>query len=143
MPRYGSKLPPIDISNVVYLTLEHNTRTPQQVIGVAVRLFAIWLVLLALQVSITGIELHLQASSGDTVVTYFFSGFYIIVAVLLWLFPMAVAHSLHSERQLRRCSRHSRAASHGGSNRHPRPLVVSLSRNPSHLFLRNITRPIG
>jgi hypothetical protein len=68
--------------------------TPQQIIGVAVRLYAIWLVLLALQTSSTGIELHLQPNSGDTISIYLFSVIYVLVAALLWRFPMAVAHSL-------------------------------------------------
>src|SRR6185312_15215556 len=61
-----------------------------QVIGVAVRLFAVWLMMYALQAVNTGIALHLSPSSG----AYLFSGFFIIVAIFLWLFPLFVAHGL-------------------------------------------------
>ena len=64
--------------------------TPHQVIGVAVRLFAVWLMMYALQAVNTGIALHLSPSSG----AYLFSGFFIIVAIFLWLFPLFVAHGL-------------------------------------------------
>ena len=68
--------------------------TPQQFIGVAVRLFAIWLVMSSLQIISTGIALHLLPDTQDTVVAYLFAGLYLIVAAILWFFPMFVAHRL-------------------------------------------------
>jgi hypothetical protein len=67
--------------------------TAHQAIGTAVRLFAIWLVVLAIQA--VGIGQALQSQSEQrTVLPYVFAALYFVVAVLLWLFPMLVAAKL-------------------------------------------------
>ena len=66
--------------------------TPQQIVGLFVRLFAIWLLVQALQMVGYGLAQEKQAANGITS--------FVIAAVLagsaaaLWLFPMAVAHKL-------------------------------------------------
>jgi hypothetical protein len=65
--------------------------TPHQIIGFSVRLFAIWF---ALQ----GAPYLLTASNNSmpygTSGAYALGGFFVGVAVLLWFFPMTVAHRL-------------------------------------------------
>ena len=68
--------------------------TPHQAIGVAVRLFAVWLLITALQTIFTGIALNLRPDAEDTIVAYLFAALYVLVAALLWLFPMLIAHRL-------------------------------------------------
>jgi hypothetical protein len=68
--------------------------TPHQFIGCAVRLFAIWLVLTALQAIGTGIATEARPTGEPTVVPYFFASLFIIVAILLWMFPMVIAHRI-------------------------------------------------
>ena len=71
--------------------------TPQQLIGVAVRLFATWLVMssVAYFVAIPG---QLSNSpgfpGGATAVSYAIAVAYLLGALLLWFFPMVVAHRL-------------------------------------------------
>lgn len=69
--------------------------TPQQMIGVAARLFAVWLAINALQ-SI-GIAQALAAQGNQRAMNWLpfvFAGIYLLGAALLWFFPMAVAHRL-------------------------------------------------
>lgn len=71
--------------------------TPQQLIGTAVRLFAIWLAITSIAYFST-IPTTLQTSpngsdSGITV-AYALGCTYIITALLLWFFPMLVAQKL-------------------------------------------------
>lgn len=63
--------------------------TPQQFIGVAVRLFAVWLAIHGIEMLLAGVSLVFVY-----IPTYIASLFYLIVAALLWFFPMAVAHKL-------------------------------------------------
>jgi len=64
--------------------------TPQQIVGVAVRLFAIWLVITAIQAAGTSA----QPGAQTTIVPYVFSALFLVAAILLWLFPLVVAHKL-------------------------------------------------
>jgi hypothetical protein len=68
--------------------------TPQQLVGLAVRLFSIWLLLLALQVIGNGEAMNSQPGLGPTNVHYFISGVTVLLAIILWFFPMFVAHKL-------------------------------------------------
>ncbi len=68
--------------------------TPQQIVGLAVRLFAIWLVLTAVGAVDFGRVLDSQPGAEPTATPYVFAALYAIVAVLLWFFPMLVAHKL-------------------------------------------------
>lgn len=69
--------------------------TPQQIVGLGIRLFAIWLLLLALPyVWYIPSELARQPIDGGTSLSMFIGFAYIAIAILLWLFPMVVAHQL-------------------------------------------------
>lgn len=68
--------------------------TPQQIVGLAVRLFAIWLVITAIQAVGTALEIAGQPGAISSVVPYGFAALFLVVAILLWLFPMVVAHKL-------------------------------------------------
>jgi hypothetical protein len=71
--------------------------TPQQLIGTAVRLFAIWLGITSIAY-FSSIPAALAAApigngSGVTV-AYALGGIYVLAALLLWFFPMVVAQKL-------------------------------------------------
>jgi nitric oxide reductase large subunit len=71
--------------------------TPQQLIGVAVRLFAIWLALLSIGffISLPSALNGLQGSRPSAVIaSYAIGGVYLLAALALWTFPMVVAHRL-------------------------------------------------
>lgn len=70
--------------------------TPQQLIGTAIRLFAIWLALSSVAF-LSAIPSALSASgiAEDSIVaSRVVGGLYLLVAILLWFFPMVVAHKL-------------------------------------------------
>lgn len=72
--------------------------TPQQLIGVGVRLFALWLFIRALPYlgSIPGqlMAMSVPGSEGAPALSYGIGIAYLIGGVLLWFFPMVVAHRL-------------------------------------------------
>lgn len=68
--------------------------TPQQIVGVAVRLFAIWLAITAIQAAGMGIGTNVLPGIKPTLAPYVFSALFLLVAIALWLFPMVVAHKL-------------------------------------------------
>jgi hypothetical protein len=68
--------------------------TPQQVVGLFVRLLAVWLVLSGVQLIGYGAALDTQHTQEHTLVPYVISAVLFIFALALWLFPMAVAHKL-------------------------------------------------
>ena len=74
-------------------TLE-NTMTPQQVVGLFVRLLAVWLAVSGVQVIGIGVALDAQKTQEHTLVPYVISAVLFVVALGLWLFPMVVAHKL-------------------------------------------------
>ena len=68
--------------------------TPQQAVGLACRLFAVWIALGSFQS-----WLLVRAAQSDGVasaawVPYAVPGIYWLVAVALWFFPMSIAHRL-------------------------------------------------
>jgi NO-binding membrane sensor protein with MHYT domain len=65
--------------------------TAQQYVGVFVRLFAIWLLFLAVQT--VGMALQLE-SHGRPYGSYAIAAVLSVVAIILWRFPMFVAHRL-------------------------------------------------
>lgn len=71
--------------------------TPQQLIGVGVRLFATWLVLSSVSYLVT-IPGQLSNSpglaNGATAISYAIAVAYLLGALLLWFFPMVIAHRL-------------------------------------------------
>jgi hypothetical protein len=77
--------------------------TPQQLIGIAVRLFAAWLVMnsVAYLVAIPSQLSSMQGMpSGSAALSYALAALYLLAAVLLWFFPMVVAHRILHENRL-------------------------------------------
>ena len=68
--------------------------TPQQLVGLAVRLLAIWLIFSALQMIGNGTAVNNQPGLEPTATFYVWAGIMFFLAVLLWFFPMVVAHRL-------------------------------------------------
>jgi hypothetical protein len=68
--------------------------TPQQMVGLAVRLFAIWLVLVIVQTIGVGMNINNQPGLEQNNTAYFFAAGFVVLAVLIWLFPMVIAHRL-------------------------------------------------
>ena len=68
--------------------------TPQQIIGLAARLFAIWLAINAVQAIGMAAAMAEQPGAQTTAAPYVFAALFLIVAILLWLFPMVVGHRL-------------------------------------------------
>ena len=68
--------------------------TPQQIVGLAARLFAIWLLITAIQAVGMAATMAEQPGATSSVAPYGFAALFLIVAILLWLFPMVVAHKL-------------------------------------------------
>src|SRR6266852_5010506 len=69
--------------------------TPQQIVGLGVRLFAIWLVLVGLPyVWAIPAALARQHIDGGMSLSQFIGLGYFVAAALLWFFPMVVAHRL-------------------------------------------------
>lgn len=67
--------------------------TPQQLVGTAVRLFAIWLALSSIAYC-NAIPAALEANASAQYGSYFVAALYLLVAALLWFFPMVVAHRI-------------------------------------------------
>ena len=67
---------------------------PQQIVGLAVRLFSIWLFIFAFQINGYISALSNQPGAEPIPLQYPIVGFVIVLSVLLWFFPMAVAHKL-------------------------------------------------
>jgi hypothetical protein len=65
--------------------------SPHQVVGLAVRLFAIWLALQGVPYLIEASNMPLE---GGPAVSYVLGATFIVVALALWLFPMTIAHQL-------------------------------------------------
>lgn len=74
--------------------------TPQQLVGLAIRIFSIWLVILAFQILGYGSGINSQPGIEPTNVHYLLSGLVFLLAILLWFFPMSVAHKLIPKTQL-------------------------------------------
>lgn len=69
--------------------------TPQQIVGLGVRLVAIWLAITSVQYLASIPAALTSASLGDkTTPAYIIGAVYLTSAALLWLFPMWVAHKL-------------------------------------------------
>jgi len=69
--------------------------TPQQLLGVGVRLFAIWLAVTSVGY-FTSIPAALDSvpGAGGATVAFAIGGAYLVCALALWLFPMVVAHAV-------------------------------------------------
>lgn len=70
--------------------------TPQQLLGTAVRLFSIWMGLssIAYFVAIPGALSSNPLGENSVALSYAVGIGYLLVAILLWFFPMFVAHKL-------------------------------------------------
>lgn len=68
--------------------------TPQQIVGLAVRLFAIWLVFGALQMVANGMSANNQPGLEPTSAFFIWAAVMFLLALALWFFPMVVAHKL-------------------------------------------------
>ena len=73
--------------------------TPQQIVGLVVRLFAIWFVVQGLQMIGFGIAIDKQTLDAESLVTFGISAVLFLVAIALWFFPMVVAHKLVPETE--------------------------------------------
>lgn len=71
-----------------------NNMTPQQIVGLSVRLFSIWLVIFAFQFNGYLSTLSKQPGAEPIALQYWLVGFVVVIAILLWNFPMTVAHKL-------------------------------------------------
>jgi len=71
--------------------------TPQQLIGMAVRLFALWLALSSISYLVAIPNAFSSSTASNTasmILTYAMGASYILAALLLWIFPMFVAHKI-------------------------------------------------
>jgi hypothetical protein len=68
--------------------------TPQQLLGVAFRLLAIWLAFIGIQYLASLPAFSKAAVSDDEWIIYTVSAAYFVIALLLWFFPMRAAHTL-------------------------------------------------
>lgn len=68
--------------------------TPQQIVGLAVRLLAVWLVFGALQMIGSGTAVNNQPGLEPTAAFFVWAGIVFLLAVFLWFCPMVVAHRL-------------------------------------------------
>jgi len=68
--------------------------TPQQIVGLAVRLFSIWLFIFAFQIHGYISAISSQPGAEQIPVQYPIVGFVIVLSLLLWFFPMFVAHKI-------------------------------------------------
>lgn len=68
--------------------------TPQQAVGLACRLFAVWLAIGSFQGWMLVRAAQTQGLAGSHWVQYSVPGIYWLAAVALWFFPMSIAHRL-------------------------------------------------
>ena len=69
--------------------------TPQQAVGLGVRLFAVWLLITGLPYVLSiPLALRWQHIDYGSALSYGIGAGYAAAALLLWFFPMAVAHRL-------------------------------------------------
>lgn len=74
--------------------------TAQQWVGFGVRLFAIWLFVTCLQYLVLIPQALTRAGqSGNLTLPYVIGALYLVVAVLLWMFPLTIAHRLVPKSQ--------------------------------------------
>ena len=69
--------------------------TPQQFVGLSVRIFAIWLVISSFQyTSLIPFNLLANEMKKEALVSSVIGIVYLIAALIIWIFPMAVANKL-------------------------------------------------
>lgn len=67
--------------------------TPQQIVGIGIRLVALWLGLLSIRYWGNSLEELFDSSSHD-LVAYILGSAHLLAAVVLWIFPMWIAHRI-------------------------------------------------
>ncbi len=68
--------------------------TPQQIVGLTVRLFSIWLVVIAVQMFAIASAMNEQFRNVGAQALYALPALPLMLAAALWFFPMFVAHKL-------------------------------------------------
>lgn len=68
--------------------------TPQQIVGMAVRLFSIWLVIVAFQTVGIATAMNQQFQNPASLAMYAMPAIPLLFAIGLWMFPMSIAHKL-------------------------------------------------
>lgn len=69
--------------------------TPQQIVGLGIRILAVWIAVTAFRYIVTIPTVLKNVNSENlSLLSYFVACFYLAVAVILWLFPMGIAHKL-------------------------------------------------
>jgi hypothetical protein len=77
------------------LPTKGKTMTPQQFVGVGVRLFAVWLALSGVRLIMSAPEARAMIGEDTAFLLPMGTGiFYLVVSLTLWFFPMAIAHKL-------------------------------------------------
>ena len=66
----------------------------QQIVGLFVRIFSLWLVVCAIQAFSLGITLSGNKYYENILIYYFLSVVLVFFAVALWFFPMTIAHRI-------------------------------------------------
>lgn len=69
--------------------------TPQQIVGVAIRMFSVWLAITSIPyLSSIPTALLYQEKNDSAVVSVIVGCFYLATALVIWLLPMAISHKL-------------------------------------------------
>ena len=108
--------------------------TPQQIVGMAAKLFAIWLVVIAFQAFAAGLAMKNQMGEAASSLPYLLPALPLLVGVLLWLFPMTIADKLvprvrDTIQVVRRLRARSRPL-------HPSSSAFGSSSEPCHFWSR-------
>lgn len=93
---------------------EEENMTPQQIVGLAVRIFSIWLIVGAFQTFGIASAMNAQSNHPGATAVYLIVLLPLLLAAFLWLFPMLIAHKLvprtHDTNTLRMPAREAAAA---------------------------------
>lgn len=88
--------------------------TPQQIVGLAARLFSIWLILISFQMLMVASAMREQLKGEGGHLIYVLPMLPLICSAILWFFPMFIAHKLvprsHDENKLKLPVREATAA---------------------------------
>ncbi|MBC3881928.1 hypothetical protein H8K35_10430 [Undibacterium sp. LX40W] len=68
--------------------------TPQQIVGLAARLFSIWLILIAFQMLMIASAMREQLKGEGGHLIYVLPMLPLVCSAILWFFPMFIAHKL-------------------------------------------------
>jgi hypothetical protein len=68
--------------------------SPQQLVGLSSRLFAVWLAVISLQSVAIGQAIRDGGAAGAQYAAFFFAVMYLAAALFLWFCPMLIGHKL-------------------------------------------------